>query len=167
MAGRGNRQAVLIIREAIPLLERSRYLLLLVLTALSLAAHAMDDLLDPQDAFRFSARMSGMDAVEVSFRVADGYYLYKDRFVFTAEPGTLALGIPQYPLPSWHDDEFFGRAEVYRGNVTVRIPLSGTLHGKSFRLLVVSQGCADIGVCYLPNTQVANLLRFGSGSSPQ
>lgn len=147
------------------MIERLRLLMLIVLSALSLTAAGMDELLDPDQAFRFSARMSGNDMVEVSFRVADGYYLYRDRFVFAAQPASLLLGAPQFPQPSWHEDEFFGRTEVYRGAVTVRIPVSGRSAGQSFRLSVVSLGCADIGVCYLPSTQVADLLRFDAGAN--
>ena len=164
MASRRDRRADLTILEAGSVLRSLRYLLI-VLCAWSLSAHGADDLLDPDDAFRFSARMAGADMVEVSYRVADGYYLYKDRFAFAAAPDTLLLGAPQFPQASWHEDEFFGRAEVFRGSVTVRIPLSGVTDGKGFRLTVVSQGCADIGVCYLPGTHVADLLRLESGSS--
>lgn len=147
------------------MIERLRLLMLIALSALSLTAYAMDDLLDPDEAFRFSARMSGNDMVEVNFRVADGYYLYRDRFIFAAQPASLLLGAPEFPQPSWHEDEFFGRTEVYRGAVTVRIPVSGKSAKKSFHLSVVSQGCADIGVCYLPSTRIAELLRIDTGAN--
>lgn len=142
-----------------------RNLILGALCGLSLAVHGADELLDPDDAFRFSARMAGPDTVEVSYRVAEGYYLYKSRFSFSAEPATLSLGEPQFPPASWHDDEFFGRAEIFRGEFTVRLPVSAARTTRGFRLRAVSQGCADVGVCYLPNTQVADLVRLGPGSA--
>jgi thiol:disulfide interchange protein DsbD len=162
VAGCGNRGPLLIAREANAVLVSLRYLLLIALCGLSLLARSADDLLDPEDAFAFSARMSGPDVVEVSYRVADGYYLYKSRFRFSAQPAALSLGEPQFPPASWHEDEYFGRTEVYRGRFTVRIPLLANSDVKEFRLSVVSQGCADIGVCYLPNTQVADLVRLGT-----
>jgi thiol:disulfide interchange protein DsbD len=43
-----------------------------------------DDLLPPEKAFRFSARSIDANAVEVSFEIADGYYLYRHRLRFAA-----------------------------------------------------------------------------------
>src|SRR2546426_157557 len=37
------------------------------------------DLLEPEQAFRFSARIADAGTVEVRFAIADGYYLYRDR----------------------------------------------------------------------------------------
>ena len=90
-------------------------------------AHA-SDLLDPQEAFGFSAAPgNGGKTIEARFRVADGYYLYRDRFGFTASNGT-RLGTPEYPAGETKLDETFGRhVAVYRGDVIVKIPVqSGT-----------------------------------------
>ena len=46
---------------------------------------AADDLLDPEKAFRFSARMNGHELIEVRYEIAHGYYLYRDRFSFVVE----------------------------------------------------------------------------------
>jgi len=107
-----------------------------------------DNLLDPERAFRFSARALDGSAIEVMFIIADGYYLYRERFRFGAEgnPG-VRLGTPQFPSGLKHKDEFFGEVETYRKEVRVRIPVEGD--GR-FDLKVVSQGCADAGVCYVP-----------------
>ena len=48
-----------------------------LLTAPVWAAGA-DDLLEPEKAFRLSARARDPTAVEVQFRIADGYYMYRD-----------------------------------------------------------------------------------------
>ena len=51
------------------------------------AAHAAD-FLDPEDAFKFSAAISdGGKTVEARFSIADGYYLYRERFGFAASDG--------------------------------------------------------------------------------
>ena len=64
---------------------------LIGLLLLSLAAPGMaqlfqkaDDLLEPEKAFRFSARPVD-DGVEVRFAIADGYYMYRERFRFDAK----------------------------------------------------------------------------------
>jgi thiol:disulfide interchange protein len=43
-------------------------------------------LLPPEQAFRFSARVLDPATLEARFDVADGYYLYRDKLRFTAEP---------------------------------------------------------------------------------
>ena len=47
-------------------------------------AHAA--FLEPERAFVFSARTVRSDTVEVSYRIADGYYLYRERFKFALDP---------------------------------------------------------------------------------
>jgi thiol:disulfide interchange protein DsbD len=117
------------------------------------------DLLEPEQAFRFSAReLDG--AVQVRFVIADGYYLYRDRFRFSAEGGA-KLGPPEFPAALPHKDEFFGEMPIYRNEVTVRIPVQAS---GPYELKVVSQGCADAGVCYVPMESRARL-RGAAGAS--
>jgi len=126
-------------------------------------ALAEDELLDPEIAFRFSARLVSSDALEVSFRIADGYYMYRDAYRFSVQPESIELGEPQFPPGQWHEDEFFGASEVYRNEVTIRLPiLSSALQSQqSIRLVTVSQGCADVGVCYLPTTRITEFSSLG------
>jgi thiol:disulfide interchange protein DsbD len=122
-----------------------------------------DNLLQPEAAFRFSAHALEGSAIEVAFAIADGYYLYRDRFRFSAEgnPG-VRLGAPQFPRGLKHKDEFFGEVETYRKEVRIRIPVEGD--GR-FDLKVVSQGCADAGVCYVPMESKVSLRLDGSGAA--
>ena len=105
-----------------------------------------DELLEPEKAFRFSARaLDG--AIEVKFSIADGYYLYRNKFRFSTEGNSsVQLGAPQMPRGAPHKDEFFGETETYRRQVAIVIPAQG--EGR-FELKVISQGCADVGVCYV------------------
>jgi thiol:disulfide interchange protein DsbD len=113
-----------------------------------------EELLEPEKAFRFSARAAAGE-VEVSFAIADGYYMYRDKFRFTAEGNpAVRLGAAQFPAGARHKDEFFGEVETYRRQVRIRIPAQG--EGR-FDLKVVSQGCADVGVCYVPMESQASL----------
>ena len=112
------------------------------------------ELLELEKAFRFSAQARD-GAVEVSFAIADGYYLYRDKFRFAAEGNPqVRLGAPQLPAGIRHKDEFFGEVETYRRSVSIRIPAEG--QGR-FDLKVTSQGCADVGVCYVPMDSKATL----------
>ena len=136
---------------------------LLFLLALLVGGHCARaaDLLEPEQAFRFSARAVDDGAVEVRFAIADGYYLYRDRLRFSAE-GKAQLGQPQLPAGIPHKDEFFGEMPIYRGSVSIRLPVQG--EGR-FDLKVVSQGCADAGVCYVPMESRAILQLVGASAA--
>ncbi|TMH42945.1 MAG: protein-disulfide reductase DsbD [Betaproteobacteria bacterium] len=139
--------------------------LLLLLAALPPACAAgADDLLEPDKAFRFSARALDARTVEVRYGIADGYYLYRDRFRFAAEPASVALGQPQFPKGQIHEDKFFGKQETYRKEVRIRLPVEAA-GAERLKLQVTSQGCADLGVCYVPQVQSADLRLASLGGS--
>jgi thioredoxin:protein disulfide reductase len=138
----------------------------LLLLAVALPAMAQlklggstENLLEPEKAFRFSAQMAE-GAVEIRYAIADGYYLYRERFKFEVD-GNVRLGAPQLPRGLKHKDEFFGEVETYRRAVTLRVPVEG--EGR-FELKVTSQGCADVGVCYVPMESTASLTSVAGGS---
>ena len=113
-----------------------------------------DGLLEPEKAFRFSAQAHD-GAVDVRFTIADGYYLYRDKFRFELQGNPqVRLGAPELPPGQRYKDQFFGDVEIYRKDVRIRVPAQG--EGR-FDLKVTSQGCADIGVCYVPMESRATL----------
>jgi thiol:disulfide interchange protein DsbD len=142
-----------------------------LLLCLSLFAHAAeDDLLEPEQAFRFSARVVDAAFLEVRYQIADGYYLYRDKFAFSVEPsGEFALGTPQLPPGKIKQDEYFGKVETYRREVIARIPLTRSGNAANLTLKAVSQGCADVGVCYPPQThsvKIALPVAKAAGDAP-
>src|SRR5258705_259707 len=141
-------------------------LLIALLFFLVPAAHAagVDELLEPDKAFGFSARALDAATVEVRYAIADGYYLYRDRFRFAAEPASVRLGQPQFPKGQVHEDKFFGKQETYRKEVRIRLPVEAA-GAERLKLLVTSQGCADVGVCYVPQVQSAELRLASLGGS--
>src|SRR5437879_9559724 len=95
--------------------------LLLLLAALPPACAAgADDLLEPDEAFRFSARALDARTVEVRYGIADGYYLYRDRFRFAAEPASVALGQPRFPKGRITETRFSGNKRPNRKKVPIR-----------------------------------------------
>jgi len=129
---------------------------LLIVSAL--AHGAEPELLEPERAFRFAARLKDARSIEVSYQVAPGYYLYRDKFRFAAAPEGVKLGAPRLPQGKRRRDEFFGEAETYRGDLRIIVPFE--IDGASvpsITLTAVSQGCADVGVCYVPQEQKAEL----------
>ena len=111
------------------------------------------ELLDPQDAFRLSLVARDARNAHLEFRIAQGYYLYRDRFRFETAAGAL-IAEAELPRGKVKQDPFFGRTEIYRDRVRIRVPLGGAeLARGAVRLKVVSQGCSDSGVCYIPQEQ--------------
>jgi thiol:disulfide interchange protein DsbD len=135
-------------------MTRLLLLLWLALAALPALAASPQDLLEPEHAFRFSARGLDGNAVEVQFAIADGYYMYRERFRFVAE--NARLGKPEFPAGERKKDQFFGDTETYRKAVRIRVPVEAGA-GDPLKLVVTSQGCADVGVCYVPMESTATL----------
>ena len=123
-------------------------LLALVLSTMSTARADADGLLDPSDAFRVSVKeLPG--AVRVDFRVADGYYVYREQFGFTTKNPNVGLGTPAIPRGTVHFDQTFAKdVETYRHTVSAIVPVLKS--DGAFDLTVAYQGCSDKGVCYPP-----------------
>jgi thiol:disulfide interchange protein DsbD len=122
-------------------------------------------LLPPNQAFRLSARALDASMVEARFDIADGYYLYRDRFAFRVDP--VGAGKVDLPAGKVKHDAFFGDVQTYRGIVVLRVPLAtGARAGTTLTLHVDSQGCADAGVCYPPNPQQLQMVVPVSGARP-
>ncbi len=116
------------------------------------AAHAADDFLDPAVAFKFSASEQPGE-VDVRYKIADGYYMYRERFAFAVKSGEAIIGAAQLPAGKVHFDQTFNKdVETYRGELLIRIPV--TQAKGPFELSVTSQGCADQGICYPPMERV-------------
>lgn len=123
-------------------------------------ALAEEEFLPPEQAFKFSARMAG-EEIEVRYEIAPGYYMYRERFAFAARGAT--LGTPKLPLGAVvYDETFQKNVESYRGNLTVRVPVSAS---GAFTLVATSQGCSDKGLCYSPMTSMAALGAGGAAGS--
>jgi thioredoxin:protein disulfide reductase len=141
-----------------------RFLLSLIACAFLLApAHADDDFLPPEQAFKFSARMVDPHTAEVSYAIADGYYMYRERFKFAASGAK--LGEPQVPPGKVKFDETFNKdVETYHNSVAIRIPVQGD---GPFTLTATGQGCADKGLCYPPQDASIRLVAGGGDGQPQ
>jgi len=144
-------------------------LALLSLLSIS-AAHAQNeaDFLPPGEAFRLSVASvvdeNAAGQIDVHFAIAPAYYMYRARFAFEADALGL-LGQAQYPAGEQVDDPTFGEVmEIYRNAVTVRLPLQASLSpGDAVKLNVVSQGCAEAGLCYPPMRQAVTLVAQTQG----
>ncbi len=121
-----------------------------LLAALLVSAKSIaQDLLDPDVAFKTTARLVKPGLIEIRYDTAPGYYLYRDRLAFRIDPPDATLGSAKLPAGKVKQDEFFGRQVIYRNRTLVRVPIRETT-GRPLTLTADLQGCADIGVCYPP-----------------
>ncbi|WP_280292573.1 protein-disulfide reductase DsbD [Pseudomonas sp. BN417] len=145
--------------------------LILLLVALPVAAGLLDnrpspnlgaslnnsgDFLPVREAFRLSLVESTPTSVKLRFTNAEGYYLYRHRFQFRAEPADSGLGQAVLPAGKQKTDEYFGDVEVYYGVLDVDLPIDPARTPPA-ELRVTYQGCADKGLCYPPETEVLKL----------
>ncbi len=121
------------------------------------------DFLPVHEAFKLSLVQSDAQTLKLRFVATDGYYLYRHRFQFRAEPADIALGAALIPPGEAKHDEFFGDVEVYHGILDIDIPRPAN-DTRAFTLVVGYQGCADKGLCYPPET--VRLSIDGSGAAP-
>jgi thiol:disulfide interchange protein DsbD len=125
-----------------------RWMAALVLLASTLGrpALAADDFLPPEQAFKPSAELRAGGIVHVTWAIAPGYHLYRDRLVFTApQVGQPALpdGVRKF------DSNFNKEMETYAGQLAADLPVKADAKAP-FVLRVGYQGCADAGLCYPP-----------------
>ena len=143
---------------------------LLCLAALAVSAQSIGDrlknLIDPGDgnlgnhgilhpdqAFKLSAMPAGPESVRFTWAVAEGYYLYRDKFSFSSVSDDVKVDKTAIRVPRGKvkQDESFGEVEVNTGLVAVDVPLLNTGTGISEALFRVGyQGCKEGSVCYPP-----------------
>lgn len=140
-------------------------LALLVALVFPPEARAVDekDLLPVDQAFALQATATSRDHVELRWRIAPGYYLYKHRI--HAE----GLVDGRLSLPQGHPkhDEFFGDVETYRTELVATYAGTAPQGTTTLALKVKYQGCADVGVCYPPQTRTlqVSLPTAGTGAT--
>lgn len=110
------------------------------------------DFLPVREAFRLSLVETTPQSIKLRFVATEGYYLYRHRFQFHAEPADISLGAAQLPQGEKKHDEYFGDVEVYHGILDVDLPRKPG-DNRPFILAVTYQGCADKGLCYPPETE--------------
>ncbi|WP_430793407.1 protein-disulfide reductase DsbD [Azonexus hydrophilus] len=141
--------------------------LFLLFAFLSSLVHAQE-FLDPAVAFKPSARALDGETVEIRYEIAKDYYLYGDKFRVHPVDDSIVVGPLQVPKGKEKNDENFGLVEVFYKEVTFRVPVERSSSGElPLRLDVISQGCADAGVCYPPQTQTVAVVLPDPASTPK
>ena len=111
------------------------------------------------EAFQFDFTQQG-DEVTLSWKIADGYYLYKKQFKTVVKQAE--LGLPIFPAAEQVEDEFFGLSDVFRGQLNITYPIVSSVQDGIVKIRY--QGCADAGLCYPPTIKVVYLNQVGDAS---
>ena len=116
-------------------------------------AHA-EGLLEPDKAFRPTVRLSPGETARltITYEVAPGYYLYRDRFRIATVP-PLPLGELEMPAGEAIDDPFIGPTRIFRKGVTLSLPFTASPRPGTYRVRITAQGCAEERFCYRPFVQ--------------
>jgi thiol:disulfide interchange protein DsbD len=123
-----------------------------------------DEFLPPDQAFHVSAEADGPDRVRLTWAIAPGYYLYRDRVKFATSGTEAALGRPEMPEGQVKSDPYFGRQVVYHNQLIATLAIARAGGGPvSLPLAVTYQGCAEAGLCYPPITKKLQLELPGGG----
>lgn len=127
------------------------------------AARADTEFLEPEKAFVFSANMASPDTLELHYKVAPGYYMYRERFAIAISPADAAtLGEAVYPKGEVKYDPTFEKdMEVFHKDVMIRVPVGAG--AQPFTLTLTGQGCADAGLCYPPMDSTVKLTPVAGG----
>jgi len=94
------------------------------------------------------------DRLVLSWDIANGYYLYRNKFKFTSLTPGIKVGEQSFPPGHAKHDNFFGDVEVFRDHLEVEIAVQRQDPKlNKLELEVNFQGCADVGLCYMPVQQ--------------
>jgi thiol:disulfide interchange protein DsbD len=119
--------------------------------------------LEPDKAFRPTARLVAMGSpsaeserhgIDIEYRIAPGYYLYRDRIRFEVTPRTLLIGPAEFPAGVEVEDQFLGKSVIYRDRAVIHLPFMVSIAKPGvYKVRITAQGCAEERICYSPFPQ--------------
>ncbi len=117
-------------------------------------ADGKDDILHPDRAFHLDIDASNPARLALHWDIAEGYYLYRDKFRVTADTEKVAVGDLSIPPGTIESDPEFGDVAVFYDEVGITAALSrAAAEPGEFELQVTYQGCKKGSVCYPPQTK--------------
>ena len=112
-------------------------------------------------AFTFDFNQQGSQ-LQLSWKVKSGYYLYRQQIHVT--PQNAQIAPLNLPAGQPHEDEFYGKSEIYPQDLTIPVTLQQAAKGAT--ISVTYQGCAAAGFCYPPETRTVPLSAVAANSTP-
>ncbi|WP_052347776.1 protein-disulfide reductase DsbD [Imhoffiella purpurea] len=123
-----------------------------------------DELLTAEEAFRFQAEVAAPDRIQLTWDIAPGTYLYRHLVQIGLEASDgVRLGVFELPEGETKEDAVLpdgslGDIQVYHGRVDMTLPLLREIREPTrITLIARYQGCAELGICYPPQTQRVQL----------
>lgn len=113
-------------------------------------------------AFAFDFQQNQHD-LNLTWQVKEGYYLYRKQISIT--PAQAEIAGVTLPAGVWHEDEFYGKSEIYRNTLTIPVTINQAQSGAT--LTVTYQGCADAGFCYPPESKTVPLSEVVASAEPK
>ncbi|HHE31954.1 MAG TPA: protein-disulfide reductase DsbD [Chlorobaculum parvum] len=124
---------------------------LLFVLLLRSASGMAADFLDPEQAFKISAELTGNNTIDLRWTIAKSYKLYKNQVTVAVTDGAARLGDPEFPEGILFTDPTTGEKEViYHDELKVEVPVKQA--SPPFTVTVGYQGCSEDGLCYPPIT---------------
>lgn len=104
--------------------------------------------------------------IVLNWDIEPGYYLYHKEFRINAYVDGQAVPV-EYQIPKGkikYDENFSEDREVFYDNVSIPVTAEDVAANQILQLSVRAQGCADAGLCYVPNTKYFEV-DFGNGTT--
>jgi thioredoxin:protein disulfide reductase len=115
------------------------------------SASGQPEFLEPDQAFRFVLDVKDPLTLAAHWDIAEGYYLYRDKFRFQLTQPGWKLVDPNVPAGHFKDDPTFGQVEINTGALDVPVLVERQPgSAETAELTVAYQGCAEAGICYPP-----------------
>lgn len=141
------------------LIATTLWALSFVATASGLLQHeSRDKTLSVDQAFRLMPIERDGRHLRIQWEVAPGHYLYRERLGFEiVQPTGSVLSVASLPKGEAYHDEHLGNVQIYRNmTLTASFKLSKSAPHPT-QIKVRYQGCADIGICYPPQTRILSV----------
>ncbi len=95
------------------------------------------------------------NTVELGIRIIPGFYIYKDKISVRSLSPDAKTGRLDLPQGEIKVDAYFGEMEVYHDSIIAPLSIArATPDAMDLDIEVKYQGCADGGLCYMPQTRV-------------
>ena len=116
------------------------------------------EFMDPDEAFIVSAKAVSENVIKVQWQVADGYYLYKDKFQFSLQSDDLTITDIKLPEGKLKNDPDFGSVWVNYHDVDAQLTIQRrVVVASTAELLVNYQGCKEDVLCYPPISKTLSI----------
>ena len=123
-----------------------------------------EELLPPEQAFALSTTLGSDDQIDLSWDIADGYYLYKQKLKLDLNGQVIDYSELELPEGIPIEDPLFGLVTIYKNELKFAIQNQSAVSPAN--LTVTYQGCHEpLGICYPPQTDSFNLIAQAQAST--